>query len=88
MSDQYVLVKWADAHAGPGHWSELDDDTDEHIVVTVGIQISEDDGGKPGHLTIAQSKSPDDFVDHVIYIPTGMVRTIEFLQPFTKPLCP
>ncbi len=83
---QYVLIKWADAHAGPGHWGELDDDHNEHIVVTCGIHVSEQDGGKPGHITVAQSKTPDDFYDHVIYIPTGMMRTIEFLEPYTKPL--
>jgi hypothetical protein len=87
MSDpQYVVVKWADAHSGPGHWGELDEDMGEHIVVTCGIHITEQDGGKPGHLTVAQSQTPDDFYDHVIYIPTGMMRSIEFLKPFTTPL--
>jgi hypothetical protein len=81
---QPVLVKWADAHAGSGHWDELDtDDMDEHIVVTVGVLVTQDEGGKPKHLTVAQSKSPDGFYDHVIYIPQGMVRTVTFLQPFT-----
>lgn len=86
---QYVLVKWADAHQGPGHWCTLDeDDDDEHIVVTCGLLISEDDGGKPKHLTVAQSQSPDGFVDHVIYIPQGMVRSMQFLKPFTAELQP
>jgi hypothetical protein len=86
---QYVVVKWADAHQGPGHWCTLDeDDKDEHIVATCGLLIPEDDGGKPKHLTIAQSQSPDGFVDHVIYIPQGMVRSMQFLKPFTGELQP
>lgn len=79
-----VLVEWADAHAGPGHWAELDDeDNGEHIVRTVGFLISEDNGGKKLHVTIAQSHTPDDFYDHVIYIPTGMVRRLVNLSPYT-----
>jgi hypothetical protein len=39
-------------------------------------------------MTIAQSKSPDDFFDHVIHIPQGMVRTVTFLQPFTAQIIP
>ena len=85
----HVLVLWADAHAGEGHWDTLDpDDKDEHIVHTCGILVSEIDGGKPNHMTIAQSKSPDDYFDHVIHIPQGMVRTVTFLQPFTAQIIP
>lgn len=84
---QLVLIVWADAHAGEGHWDTLDpDDKDEHLVHTVGMLISEQDGGKPKHLTIAQSKSPDGFYDHVIHIPNAMMRTVTFLTPFTKPI--
>ncbi len=91
MSDQddhqFVLIVWADAHAGEGHWDTLDpEDKEEHLVQTVGMLISENDGGKPNHSTIAQSKSPDGFYDHVIHIPRGMVRSVVFLQRFTKPL--
>ena len=86
---QYVLLVWADAHAGEGHWDTLDpDDKDEHLVTTCGMLITEADGGKPKHLTIAQSKSPDGFFDHVIHIPQGMVRTITFLKPYTGPIVP
>jgi hypothetical protein len=81
---QLVMVKWADAHAGPGHWDTLDpEDTEEHIVVTVGLMVTQAEGGKPKHLTIAQSKTPDDFYDHIIHIPQGMVRSICFLQSFS-----
>lgn len=77
---EIVLVEWADAHAGPGHWSDLDEDTGEHIVRTSGFLITEEMGGKKLHLTIAQSQTPDGFYDHVIYIPTGMVRTVSILS--------
>jgi hypothetical protein len=84
---QFVLIVWADAHAGEGHWDTLDpDDKDEHLVRTVGMLVSEQDGGKPNHLTIAQSKSPDGFYDHVIHIPVAMRRSVTFLTPFTKPI--
>jgi len=78
-----VLVEWADAHAGPGHWSDLDEDTGEHIVRTAGFLVTEEMGGKKLHITIAQSHTPDGFFDHVIYIPSGMVRLITILNPGT-----
>lgn len=87
-----VYVVWADAHAGAGHWAELEtEDMGEHLVTTVGLLVTEEQGGKPVHITVAQSKSPDGFYDHVIYIPTGMVRAYyelvnpDDLQPETKP---
>lgn len=82
-----VLICWADAHAGEGHWATLEEqESGEHLVTTCGFIIPEQDGGKAGHVTIAQSHSPDDFYDHIIYIPQGMVRSITFLRPFTKDL--
>ena len=80
-----VFVVWADAHAGAGHWAELDEDSDEHLVKTCGFLISPEEGGKVNHVTIAQSHSPDGFYDHVIYIPTGMVRNLEYLTRPTEP---
>ena len=81
---QLVLVVWADAHQGEGHWATLDEeDKEEHLIQTVGMLIAEDDGGKPKHCTVAQSKSPDGFYDHVIHIPTGMVRSVTFLTRFS-----
>jgi hypothetical protein len=77
-----VEIHWADAHAGEGHWAELEDaDSGEHIVRTCGYLIPEDDGGKKLHVTIAQSSTPDGFYDHVIYIPVGMVRQLVKHQP-------
>lgn len=86
-SFEMVSIKWADAHAGEGHWSLLEDeDGGEHIVQTVGLLIPTADGGKPDHLTIAQSMSPDGFVDHVIFIPAAMSRSVTFLTARTNPL--
>lgn len=82
-----VVVKWADAHSGPGHWAELDDDDkDEYLVQSIGFFIDTTQGGKPGHVTVAQSFTPDGDFDHVLYIPTAMVRTMQHLQPFTRHL--
>ena len=84
---EFVLVIWADAHAGSGHWAELDtEDLDEHLVQSVGMLVTDQDGGKPKHITLAQSKSPDGFYDHVIHIPNQMMREIKFLKPWTKGL--
>jgi hypothetical protein len=84
---EMVCVRWADAHAGEGHWSLLEDeDSGEHIVETVGLLIPPTEGGKKEHLTIAQSVSPDGFVDHVIFIPVSMSRSVTFLTPRTNPL--
>lgn len=89
MAHEMVLLKWADAHQGEGHWATLDEqDSGEHIIETCGFIIPEADGGKAAHVTIAQSHSPDDFYDHVIYIPQGMVRSMTFLKAFTTELQP
>ena len=82
-----VSVLWADAHAGAGHWAELEtEDMGEHLVLSVGLLVTEDNGGKPHHVTLAQSKSPDGFFDHVLYIPSGMVRKLSVLEEQTKGL--
>lgn len=85
IEHEFVCVVWADAHEGEGSWSPLDpDDQSEHLVHTVGMLITDDQGGKARHVTIAQSKSPNDFYDHVIHIPVAMIRSICFLKAFTK----
>ncbi len=83
-----VLVSWIDAHAGSqGGWEGLDpDDQSEYINQTVGFLITDDNGGKANHVTIAQSLSPEELVDHVIHIPKVMVRSLTFYQQFTKDL--
>jgi len=84
---QMVLVKWADAHAYEGGaWVYAQDieDTGEYIVQSVGWLLTEDNGAFKNHMSIAQSWGADDAIDHIINIPTGMVRSVQFLQSFTK----
>ena len=78
MSRDMVLVKWADAHSPESGWTFLShlEDTGEFIVETMGWLLTEDDGGKTDHITVAQSIGPDDAADHIIHIPKGMVRKI------------
>lgn len=73
-----VVVVWADAHAGPERWTALEelDDDGEYLVESCGWLLPVDQGGKPDHVTLAQSLTPDEHVDHVIHIPVSMVRTI------------
>lgn len=84
---QMVLVKWADAHAYEGgSWVYPSDieDTGDYIVQTVGWLLTEDNGGFKNHVSVAQSWGADDAIDHIINIPSGMVRSLQFLQSFTK----
>lgn len=86
MSDetrQQVIVYWADAHAdGEGSWTPLAELTDngEYIVESVGFLLTASDGGKAGHVSLAQSITPDDMADHIIHIPQGMVRSMQILE--------
>jgi hypothetical protein len=82
-----VVVVWADAHSGAEHWAELDaDDKSEYLVKSCGFIIETERGGKPEHITLAQSYTPDLDFDHVLHIPKGMVRHIQFMEAFTKRL--
>jgi hypothetical protein len=84
---QMVLVKWADAHAYEGGaWVYAQDieDTGEYIVQSLGWMLTEDNGAFKEHISLAQSWGADDAIDHIINIPKGMVRSIQFLQSFTK----
>jgi len=78
-----VIVTWADAHAGVDHWMPLDEleDDGEYLVQSVGWLLPADDGGKQGHVTVAQSLTPDEHVDHVLHIPVSMVRTLVIVTP-------
>lgn len=82
---QPILVVWADAHAGPEHWSSRNDieDDGEYLVQSIGWLLTVGEGGKEQHVTMAQSWTPDDDVDHVIHIPVGMVRSMAVLHPAT-----
>jgi len=82
-----VEVVWADAHAADiDTWTPLDDllgaeAGEEYLVVSVGWLVV---GSKPKHVTICQSHTADDHVDHVLHIPEGMVRRITTLHPLTS----
>lgn len=73
-----VVVVWADAHAGPDRWTPIEDldDDGEYLVESCGWLVPVGDGGKPDHVTLAQSYTPDEHVDHVLHIPISMVRSI------------
>jgi len=75
-----VIVRWLDAHQGEGYWHALEDDNDDpHIISTCGWLIAEADGGKKNHVTVAQNLDPNGLVDHVIYIPAGMVDKVQVI---------
>lgn len=73
-----AIVVWHDAHAMVDsswlHLSELDN-TEPYTVVSVGIILEAGKGGKPGHVSIAQSLTQDEFIDHVTHIPEAMVQS-------------
>lgn len=81
MAFQPVLVKWMDAHSGETTWHELDDQ-EPYIVDSCGFLIPENEGGKSGHVTLVQNVTPDEEMDHVLYIPQAMVQSVTFLAPF------
>lgn len=71
-----VLVIWHDAHSGSETWVNIKDlDKEPAIVETVGFILPTADGGKPGHITLFQSRI-EDALDHVLHIPHGMIQRI------------
>jgi len=75
-----VLVTWHDAHSGAESWINIKDlDSEPAVVESVGFLLNEDNGGKPHHLTLFQSRM-EDSVDHVLHIPVGMVQKIKVLM--------
>ncbi len=84
---QPVLVTWIDAHAYEGgSWVYPHDieDTGDYVVKTIGWLLPAGEGGFSNHASVAQSWGADDAIDHIINIPNGMVRSIQFLEPFSK----
>lgn len=82
-----VEVIWADAHAGDNDtWvpvEELHGEGEEYLVVSVGWLIV---GSKAKHVTICQSRTPDEQVDHVLHIPEGMIRKMTVLHALNTEL--
>lgn len=77
--DQIVAVRWIDAHAVTDSWTSLEELSSEPCeVISVGIMLP---NVMKGHVVLAQSVIQEsDDVDHVLSIPTGMVRSIESLH--------
>jgi len=87
MSDhQPVLVIWRDAHSiGEADWADLESaiDKDPYLMRSVGFLLNES-RGKPGHVTLYQSITPDGDVDGILCIPNEMVETLGFLGVLAK----
>jgi hypothetical protein len=82
MTRRPVYIVWHDAHAGTETWVDLHThkDVDPYVVRSTGWLLTDDLGGKPGHISIAQSWSDDDAVDSILHIPLAMVQEIVYLK--------
>jgi hypothetical protein len=72
-------VVWADAHSDSSGWTSKRDvihEEGEYLVHTIGWLLTEGEGGKENHVSLCQSYTPDEDVDHILHIPQGMVRKI------------
>jgi hypothetical protein len=79
-----VLVTWADTHSGGIGWTPISDiDQDEYLIHTCGFLLATSDGGKADHVTVFQSRTADDDLDHILHIPVAMVRKIQICSPQT-----
>lgn len=76
-----VVVEWHDAHVGSDTWVHIEDIEREgpYVVSSCGYLITEEQGGKAGHVTLAMSWAHDDMLHSVSHIPNQMVRKIEIL---------
>lgn len=72
-----VCVTWHDAHAD-SRWMEVTEIDDEaYLVTSVGYLVPK---AKKGHVSLAQSFGADGFVDSVLHIPRGMVKSITYID--------
>ena len=77
-SSVIVYVVWHDAHSVGSGWQTTDDiGADPCIVESVGILISK---VKAGHVVIAQSRTDDEQIDHVLAIPVAMIKSMQVLS--------
>ena len=86
MKHQAVLVVWKDAHSiGEADWADLESaiDKEPYLVETVGFLL-EEHRGKPDHVTVYQSITPDGDVDGILCIPREMVQTLAFVGVLAK----
>jgi hypothetical protein len=80
MSEPSVIVHvvWHDAHSISSGWQTVDDISGEPCVVeSVGMLLLKI---KKDHVVIAQSRTDDDAVDHVLAIPVAMIRSMQVLS--------
>ena len=72
---ELVAVVWTDAHSISDGWLWLDTAHDDNPlnVTTVGFLLPRGQGGKKGHLSIAQSMTDHRAVDSILHVPKGMV---------------
>lgn len=79
-----AIVCWHDAHGDTERsWLDISEPNliDEPFVVnSVGWLLPESHGGKSGHVSVALSWTPTDFVDMVLHIPEAMVQSVKFLE--------
>ena len=47
---------------------------------TSGFLLAESEGGKPDHITVFQSITPDGDIDHVLHIPVKMIVDFKCVQ--------
>ncbi len=78
LTHPLVMVTWMDAHAATETWTPLDSiDQEPCMVNSCGFLLTADEGGKPDHITIYQSKTDSDDVDGVLCVPVAMVKTMK-----------
>lgn len=76
-----VEITWADTHSGGIGWTPISDiDQAEYIITSCGYLLSTADGGKENHVTLYQSRTEDDDLDHILHIPVAMIRNIKALD--------
>jgi hypothetical protein len=78
LTHPVVMVTWTDAHAATETWTPLSElDQEPCIVTSCGFLLAVEQGGKPDHVTIYQSKTESDDVDGVLCVPVAMVKTLK-----------
>jgi hypothetical protein len=82
MTETIVEITWADTHSGGTGWTPISEiDQAEYIIKSSGYLLAVGDGGKENHVTIYQSRTEDDDLDHILHIPVAMIRNIKSVTP-------
>lgn len=82
MTETIVEITWADTHSGGTGWTPISEiDQNEYIIKSCGYLLAVGDGGKENHVTIYQSRTEDDDLDHILHIPVAMIRKIKSVTP-------